>query len=1711
MEKYQKEKDDIKRISIENQEENLKNIYLDFMSIFNCESKEDLIEYLREINPSSKQVCAKKLKRGQGAWVCKDCEKDTSCIICNECYEKSKEKHANHKKFFKSAVSGCCDCGDPDSWDPAGFCSDHQGIITSDEEIKNLINQTFDTNTLLKINEVFESLFSSLAKIIGNYEEQHLECDKNKKAENNYVQIISQALIYMEVLASSNSALLHLIVYFFLQNFEFTTKHNCFKLQSDSKKISETEIKNDHHNCNCSFFQNLIRIWDKTFDQETKIDKLLFTFLKSYKFKYLFGFSYLSLYDTIMINDSEFLRNFSVQVMTIEDIAEVIVSSEDFVNNLFQKLFYLTNYYLNNEEKHQGERYETLFRIIFEFFMDINYLSKPKPAKILSKNITIFKILIDTLSLIQNKIKFLIAKSFQYEGFQENLVSIELYLLYLFSLLTTNFDFNQVQNSEDILFYLLDRIRLKEGNQLSSEEYSFHIPLNRALAIFLNRLAFHYSSSHDLDFFMSIKNILYKYYNYVTLNNFDYKFEDIIGDVCNGTIKFIGFLNSIQCKYWVYYGENMLYYYVLYYAYDQFHLCDFTLLKLFLSQDFSSKFLNLTYFLETSDLKDSYKKNSESLFSQESFVDTPSLNLLEKNLDFFIRLVCSNTYIVDLLAISSDKLSSNRMQDDLLLKVFKKEDGHFKEFVKSRLIHIILRKGNSIYFSEIMKLLPFYLKDSEIINQKAIEDLLDEMCEKIKSGNKPVTFTLKNNYLKKADLYCIIDPKSKILAMKYLIDFKMGEISTLNTPEQDTFDFLHQINHPFNIHFLQKSIDTIICTTSFLLQKINKEEINTNLSLIIDLLKIIDLIIREISHNSYLKHIEDKLKDKDLLDNLTDVKSLDLNFKNCCLYLSERLKILSSSGDYKNSNYLIQENQARKIKTKELKEKVKAIFKEKTKEFRLNFGLLKEPEEIKLNTEKEICEEIVQECIVCRGNIDTNDYASKPFGRIGVFSASSHLFHSKLQTLKKEYEKIVLRNKFKHTKNINSIENEENSHSYGHLLSNEEQLFVKDLMLSYKKSKPEMKKTLRFYTCNHYIHFSCFQTLVLKYYVGNLDNSKGISFICPLCKTISNTFIPCLKKTIKNTNEYSKSNHIDSAIDCSLTFAELFEFYKDILCKNGSNISLADLNFFKIKKFKKIDESLVISLSHFIERVVSLQTKNSFLISDFQKDNNASKIYDLLRNFFLNSINYLDILRNDEYERILDILKEYVLALKVLVKYNILDSQVFFNRLLQIQFYWNTEFSNEDNFSSNIDSDKVSQLFLETIFLILVLLEESELNYLNVIFKHTFPLILIQFFVLQMYINSDFKMNNDKFKEDFKIDNLMFMLISPEYNKPLKNFFIYYLRKAVILKYIFKKDKKIRDSFIDVEAEFDYYCKELNLSLGGHIAIVDFLKQDDIEYPTSSNIVSEGSNKNQENDNKITDINIGNNSYPSFWCFKENTRELTVKLFERYFISKNKSLNDIPNEICKLVSNSNTINNIPTENSSSPPNNFMNNSDNMIGTTFNSSGPGNIVNPSLLLISNNLKFQFISLNNNLLDLSTKYYKQLCHNCNTNPAYAILCLICGEKICYTESCCKNFGKKKNVYEYIWHNKICGSGDGVYLHIYNGEVTLALLGKFVTTKIGLYQNRFGETVKGKSISDDYLLNNDTLSSLLSEYNNLSYRKYFKVSSADYFLVDDDFEEN
>ena len=77
-------------------------------------------------------VCAKPLKAGDVAWKCEDCEKDPTCIICLDCFNNS--DHEGHRTWLKTNVGGCCDCGDPEGWEPNGSCSKHKGIESSKDQ-----------------------------------------------------------------------------------------------------------------------------------------------------------------------------------------------------------------------------------------------------------------------------------------------------------------------------------------------------------------------------------------------------------------------------------------------------------------------------------------------------------------------------------------------------------------------------------------------------------------------------------------------------------------------------------------------------------------------------------------------------------------------------------------------------------------------------------------------------------------------------------------------------------------------------------------------------------------------------------------------------------------------------------------------------------------------------------------------------------------------------------------------------------------------------------------------------------------------------------------------------------------------------------------------------------------------------------------------------------------------------------------------------------------------------------------------------------------------------------------------------------------------------------------------------------------------------------------------------------------------------------------
>eukprot|EP01084_Bolivina_argentea_P258326 435481_1 len=80
---------------------------------------------------SHKFVCGATITSGDPIYRCRTCQSDNNTLLCVDCWKNS--DHTGHDWFATyTSGSGCCDCGDPLSWDPKGFCSNHPGPSAGD-------------------------------------------------------------------------------------------------------------------------------------------------------------------------------------------------------------------------------------------------------------------------------------------------------------------------------------------------------------------------------------------------------------------------------------------------------------------------------------------------------------------------------------------------------------------------------------------------------------------------------------------------------------------------------------------------------------------------------------------------------------------------------------------------------------------------------------------------------------------------------------------------------------------------------------------------------------------------------------------------------------------------------------------------------------------------------------------------------------------------------------------------------------------------------------------------------------------------------------------------------------------------------------------------------------------------------------------------------------------------------------------------------------------------------------------------------------------------------------------------------------------------------------------------------------------------------------------------------------------------------------------
>ena len=137
------------------------------------------------------------------------------------------------------------------------------------------------------------------------------------------------------------------------------------------------------------------------------------------------------------------------------------------------------------------------------------------------------------------------------------------------------------------------------------------------------------------------------------------------------------------------------------------------------------------------------------------------------------------------------------------------------------------------------------------------------------------------------------------------------------------------------------------------------------------------------------------------------------------------------------------------------------------------------------------------------------------------------------------------------------------------------------------------------------------------------------------------------------------------------------------------------------------------------------------------------------------------------------------------------------------------------------------------------------------------------------------------------------------------------------------------------------------------------------------------------------------------------------------------------------------------------------------------------ITQELLIQFSPVKFNFIHLDNNIFDLIEKTIGKKCIICKKTPKQSFLCLLCGEKICYTGQIAIR------IEEAIAHSRKCAGNYCLIIDMENMRIYYMDAKEKVLKLYPIYVNKMGIGPKGDYISNEFNLSHEKLKLLKKVY--------------------------
>ena len=925
-------------------------------NIFGYEYNNSFFKYLKSISKPNNQACNKRIKEKEGGWKCIDCEIDSLSIICNNCFNKSKEKHKGHNFFFSAESYGFCDCGDPTVIIQESFCPDHKGPFTDVKEILNYIKKSFEDKLLNSINFLMNDIFETLTKKIGTVLNMNPENEEYKNEEDELFEAIDKLETFISNLYESNLELFHFVALKFTENFPFETNHKCFYYNEENNLIiTEEENPQEKHMCICPFFQIIINI---LLLRKTKHDSQNFfsLFIQNYKNKIVTSLSFLHSFLNLYSNENlKTFRGMSYQLINSE-LSEIVFKEKNvfFLENFYRK------FYVKIKKLLDLKLYEQAFELVYKLYEIVNNFFTLKNIDKIRNNLKIYNILIDTICLINNINIFRIENNINdtaEKGFSSYLLNCEIYCLYIANLLSIILDYNNLNSVKfifnKIISKLFDYKNYREA--LEEKEFTPHIAYIRCYTIFLNRFCFHYSINNNCDLFQSfnyIQNILPEI---TILNAFLFK-ELVI---------YFGFMISL--KYSLFnFGQKMELYYINYFSRRIMINCDITLMKYLLTTSEINNEFNIDNILLYSNIdssNDFFIKLKQSIFNEKN--ESLSLNIKnEENnlkyinsiLDFILQIIKNNFSMINLAFKYSD-LFRMKFNDILFDTLFKKEKINIENILKNEIIHYIFGNKNIIKKEDCVEFYNIYTSLNKKLDKDLVDKLLKEKCNIVFTSDKLKNYSLKKDVFNYCDIDYIIDYEERENAINYIIDLKEENLNISNTYMSESLDIQVKLNQRIYENVFSKgNLGNLIYFYNIILSDANYEKLIP--FFFINISRIICTYIK-----IYKENINETFKNK--LIEIINNNNYEGNIDNLIQYIK---KLLSNENIKKEKKDKLLESNST------LKEEFNKTVDEEKQLTSNNYSL---SDESKSNKNHELSNQINKICIFCKkplNNCNINNY-----------------------------------------------------------------------------------------------------------------------------------------------------------------------------------------------------------------------------------------------------------------------------------------------------------------------------------------------------------------------------------------------------------------------------------------------------------------------------------------------------------------------------------------------------------------------------------------------------------------------------------------------------------------------------------------------------------------------------------------------------------------